>query len=87
MTKDSVLLASGARHLSARPNLEGFTWKGAHGSAPGRRSHWMGAWGGAAGLTKMAGTRTQDAAPCLYHWSQESCALQPCNEPLPFFFF
>lgn len=65
----------------------GFHMDRAHGSAPGRRSHWMGAWGGAADLTEVAGTWTQDAAPCLYHWSQESCALQPCNEPLPFFFF
>lgn len=27
ITKGSVLLASGAGHLSAIPNLEGFTWK------------------------------------------------------------
>lgn len=30
----------------------------------------MGAWGGAAGLTKAASTGTQDAALRRYHWSQ-----------------
>lgn len=31
MTKGSIPLASGAGHLSARPNLDGFTWKGLTG--------------------------------------------------------
>lgn len=30
----------------------------------------MGAWGGAAGLTKVASTGTQDTALRRYHWSQ-----------------
>lgn len=47
-----------------------FHMERAHRSASGRRSQWMGAWGGAACLMKVAGTRMQDAAPCLYHWSQ-----------------
>lgn len=59
-SSSSILLACGAAHLSARPNLRGFTWKPvgrARQSAPGGRSDWMG--GGrraAASLPKPAGT-------------------------------
>lgn len=72
----------------------GFHIERAHGSAPGRRSHWMGAWGGAAGLIMVAAHRCRmqlhafiTEVRLFLHGVQESCALQLCNEPLPFFLF
>lgn len=72
----------------------GFHMEKAHGSAPGGRSHWMGAWGGAVGLRKAAAHRCRmqllafiTGVRLFLCGAQESCALQLCNEPFPFLLF
>lgn len=94
MTKGSVLVASGAGHLSARLNLEGFTWKGLTGLLLAEGPTGWGPWGCAVGLMKAAAHRCRmqlhafiTGVRLFLHGAQESCALQLCNEPLPLLLF